>query len=213
MINDTLKKLERKNIIVSIILIVLGILLVAKPIGFIKTIVILMGSLLLVLAIIDFISYFDSDQKINNLNLFKGIVELIAGVLLVFRNDFLIDLFPIILGIILIINSALKLQMVINIKKANNDKWAYGFVGCLLLIFVGIIIIINPFRTLELVIRIIGIILIVSELFSLIYNNVIIRKVTKTLDSIETKNEKVIEAEVVTVKEETKKTKRKKKDE
>ena len=201
---ETIKNLEKKNIMLSILLIILGALLVWKPIGFIKTIVIVIGAILFVMAIVDFISYFNSDQSINNTSLFKGIIELIAAVLLIFRNDVLIDLFPIIIGVVLIFNNIFKLQLSLNIKKIDANKWTYGFVSGLIGILVGVVIILNPFETLELVIRIAGIIILISEIASLIY--------TVNVEVTDSKHEiKVIEAEVEEVKDDKKDKKNKKK--
>ena len=214
---ETIKNLEKKNIMLSILLIILGALLVWKPIGFIKTIVIVIGAILFVMAIVDFISYFNSDQSINNTSLFKGIIELIAAVLLIFRNDVLIDLFPIIIGVVLIFNNIFKLQLSLNIKKIDANKWTYGFVSGLIGILVGVVIILNPFETLELVIRIAGIIILISEIASLIYTGIIFKTVKNVVDAVnvevtDSKHEiKVIEAEVEEVKDDKKDKKNKKK--
>ncbi len=214
---ETIKNLEKKNIMLSILLIILGALLVWKPIGFIKTIVIVIGAILFVMAIVDFISYFNSDQSINNTSLFKGIIELIAAVLLIFRNDVLIDLFPIIIGVVLIFNNIFKLQLSLNIKKIDAHKWTYGFVSGLIGILVGVVIILNPFETLELVIRIAGIIILISEIASLVYTGIIFKTVKNVVDAVnvevtDSKHEiKVIEAEVEEVKDDKKDKKNKKK--
>jgi uncharacterized membrane protein HdeD (DUF308 family) len=221
---EVIKTLEKKNIMFSILLIVLGALLTWKPIGFIKTIVIVIGAVLFIMSIIDFLAYFNSDQNINNANLFKGIIELIASILLIFRNDVLIDLFPIIIGVVLIFNNIFKMQIALDIKKVDNNKWTYGFVSSLVCILIGVVIILNPFNTLEFVVRLAGIILLISEIAGLIYTMLVLKTIKVVIDAVDVEvkdaepETKVIEAEVTEVsepeepKKKNQKDKKKKKD-
>lgn len=211
MIKETIKNLEKKNMIVSILLIILGGLLVWKPIAFIKSIIIIVGIILFILSIIDFVSYFNSDQEINNVNLFKGIIEIIAAILLMFRNDVLIDLFPVILGVIIIFDGIFQLQIALNIKKLNPNDWIFGFVLSLVTIIVGVVVVFNPFEALELILRVAGVVLLVSEILSLIYCGVVLHSFKEIVETIEDtiKNEgktkievKVVDAEVEEVKKE-----------
>ena len=84
-------------------------------------------------------------------------------------------------------------------------------------ILVGVVIILNPFETLELVIRIAGIIILISEIASLIYTGIIFKTVKNVVDAVnvevtDSKHEiKVIEAEVEEVKDDKKDKKNKKK--
>lgn len=217
MIKETIKNLEKKNLIVSILLTILGLLLIVRPIAFIKTIIIIVGIILFVLSIIDFVHYFNSDQDINNINLFKGIIELIAAILLIFRNDVLIDLFPVILGVIIIFDGIFQLQIALNIKKVNQNDWVFGFVLSLITIIIGAIIVFNPFKTLELILKVAGVVLVVSEVLSLIYSGIVLHGIKKVVETVlEEKEEekhskgKVIAAEIEEVeKKDTTKPKKK----
>ena len=217
MIGETVRSLEKKNLVVSVLLIVLGALLTWQPIGFIKTIVVIIGATLFVLSVLDFIAYFNSNQEINNVNLFKGIIELIASILLVFRNDVLIDLFPTILGIIIIFNNIFKIEIALSIKKVDDTRWLYGFISALLCVILGVFIILNPFKALEIVIRFAGILLLVTEIAGLVYSLIIIRAckdLVKTVDVEVTdhvEDEKAIEAEIEEPKKVVKKAKTTKK--
>ncbi len=219
MIKETIKNLEKKNLIVSILLTILGLLLITRPIAFIKTIIIIVGIILFILSIIDFVHYFNSDQEINNINLFKGIIELIAAILLTFRNDVLIDLFPVILGVIIIFDGIFQLQIALNIKKVNQNDWIFGFVLSLITIIIGAVIVFNPFKTLELILKVAGVVLVVSEVLSLVYSGIVLHGFKKVVETVfEEKEEekhpkgKIIEVEIEEVeKKDTTSTKKKSK--
>lgn len=218
MIKETIKNLEKKNLIVSILLTILGLLLITRPIAFIKTIIIIVGIILFILSIIDFVHYFNSDQEINNINLFKGIIELIAAILLTFRNDVLIDLFPVILGVIIIFDGIFQLQIALNIKKVNQNDWVFGFVLSLVTIIIGSVIVFNPFKTLELILKVAGVVLVVSEVLSLIYSGIVLHGIKKVVETVLEEKEKeeekrpkgkVIEAEIEEVEKKMQHQKRK----
>jgi uncharacterized membrane protein HdeD (DUF308 family) len=189
---EFIKKDEKKNIVSSGILVVLALLLIMKPMEFIKTVVIVIGALLLVDGVINFVQYFKEERKdMFSVSFFEGVIELIAGIFLIFRYDVLIDIFPVILGIIIIIKNLFKLQLSLNLKNVVDTKWTWGLAISLVSIVLGIIIVLNPFGSLKVVVIASGIIILVSEVINIIYSFMVL----KDINGVKKENQPVIEVE------------------
>lgn len=190
---EFIKKDEKKNIVSSGILIVLALLLIMKPMEFIKTVVIVIGALLLVDGVINFVQYFKEEERKDmfSVSFFEGVIELIAGIFLIFRYDVLIDIFPVILGIIIIIKNLFKLQLSLNLKNVVDTKWTWGLAISLVSIVLGIIIVLNPFGSLKVVVIASGIIILVSEVINIIYSFMVL----KDINGVKKENQPVIEVE------------------
>lgn len=185
MIKKELKNVEKKNILISVLLIILGVLLVLRPAGVVNAIVIGIGIFLVITAIIDLIFYFMNAKLGGNfMNLSKGIIELIGGIFLIFRGTEVVSLFPVIIGLVIIFNSIFKLYVALSIKAIDNRKWIPNFVLSILCIVFGAVIIFNPFEALTTVVRLAGLVLIISELFNLVYSGVIVFSLKKLDDAV-----------------------------
>ena len=185
MIKKELTNVEKKNMLLSILLIALGILLVLRPDSVVNFIIIGIGAFLMVTSIIDLIFYFMNAKLGGNfINLSKGIIEFIGGIFLVFRSEAVAGLFPVVIGLIIIFTSIFKLYVALSIKALDNKKWIPNFVLSILYIVFGAVIILNPFETLNTIVRVAGIVLIVSELFNLVYSGVIVFSLKKLEDTV-----------------------------
>lgn len=185
MIKKELTNVEKKNMLLSILLIALGILLVLRPDSVVNFIIIGIGAFLMVTSIIDLIFYFMNAKLGGNfINLSKGIIEFIGGIFLVFRSEAVAGLFPVVIGLIIIFTSIFKLYVALSIKALDNKKWIPNFVLSILCIVFGAVIILNPFETLNTIVRVAGIVLIVSELFNLVYSGVIVFSLKKLEDTV-----------------------------
>ena len=202
MIKKELNNVEKKNMLLSILLIALGILLVLKPDGVVNAIVIGIGAFLMVTAIIDLIFYFMNAKLGGNfINLSKGIIEFIGGIFLMFRSEAVISLFPVVIGLIIIFSSIFKLYVALSIKSIDSKKWIPNFVLSILCILFGVVIVLNPFETLTSIVRLAGIVLIVSEVLNLIYSGVLVFTLKKmdeaVTDLVKKEDDGVKEAKII----------------
>ena len=101
---DIIKKKEIKGILGSLLLIVLSVFLMLKPIEIIGTLIKVIGMILLICGVFDFTNYFvnKKEESLFDYGLVKGIIEITIGVLFIFKYDLLINLFPCILGLIIV---------------------------------------------------------------------------------------------------------------
>ena len=120
---DIIKKKEIKGILGSLLLIVLSIFLMLKPIEIIGTLIKVIGMILLICGVFDFTNYFvnKKEESLFDYGLVKGIIEITIGVLFIFKYDLLINLFPCILGLIIVFINIFKLQTAISLKEFESN--------------------------------------------------------------------------------------------
>ena len=185
MIKKELNNVEKKNMLLSILLIALGVLLVVKPDNVVNFIVIAIGAFLMITAIIDLVFYFMNAKLGGNfINLSKGIIEFIGSIFLMFRSEAVVSLFPVVIGLIIIFSSIFKLYVSLSIKSIDSKKWIPNFVLSILCILFGVVIVLNPFETITSIVRLAGIVLIVSEVLNLIYSGVLVFSLKKMEDAV-----------------------------
>ena len=191
---DIIKKKEIKGILGSLLLIVLSVFFMLKPIEIIGTLIKVIGMILLICGVFDFTNYFvnKKEESLFDYGLVKGIIEITIGVLFIFKYDLLINLFPCILGLIIVFINIFKLQTAISLKEFESN-YMTGVIISSLSIILGLVIVINPFETLEVVIIVSGAVLLISELSNIIYSISVLKffkKTDKVVKDIVTKEEK-----------------------
>ena len=191
---DIIKKKEIKGILGSLLLIVLSIFLMLKPIEIIGSLIKVIGMILLICGVFDFANYFvnKKEESLFDYGFVKGIIEITIGVLFIFKYDLLINLFPCILGLIIVFINIFKLQTAISLKEFESN-YMTGVIISSLSIILGLVIVINPFETLEVVIIVSGAVLLISELSNIIYSISVLKffkKTDKVVKDIVTKEEK-----------------------
>lgn len=178
---DIIKKKEIKGILGSLLLIVLSVFLMLKPIEIIGTLIKVIGMILLICGVFDFTNYFvnKKEESLFDYGLVKGIIEITIGVLFIFKYDLLINLFPCILGLIIVFINIFKLQTAISLKEFESN-YMTGVIISSLSIILGLVIVINPFETIEVVIIVSGAVLLISELSNIIYSVSVLKFFRKT---------------------------------
>lgn len=182
---EIIKKKEIKGIFISILLIVLGVFLIMKPDEILKTLIQVMGIILLLCGVIDFMGYFkmSDEEKLFNYGIMKGILELCIGILFIFKFESLVDIFSIIIGLIIIFINLFKLQLSLNLKQVENTNWFAGVVISTISLILGIVIILDPFGSTKMLVITSGVIICISELCNIIYSFMILREI-KRVDKV-----------------------------
>lgn len=178
---EIIKRKEIKGIIVSILLIVLSIFLIIKPDEMISNLLRVIGIFSLIMGAFATVNYFVSkdENKLFDYGLFRGVIEMTIGILFIFKYEMLIGIFPIILGMIIIFINLFKLQVSLNLKDTLENNYLTGVISSSLFIILGIIIILNPFDTVKVVVIVSGAVMLLSELFNIVYSTLILSKIKK----------------------------------
>ena len=165
---DMLKKMFTLSIFSSIVLIVIGLLLFLKPEGALKTLAYVIGGLILVFGIFGVARYTKSEKKGFNFDLVYAILSFIAGLIIIINYETLMSIIPIVLGIWIVINSAIKIQYSFYIKSNTSKKWVATLVMSLITLVCGIILLFNPFEIVKTVTRVVGLFIMLYAIVDLI---------------------------------------------
>ena len=80
----------------------------------------------------------------------------------------LINVFPVILGIWIIVSNLIKMQLSINLSAIAGSNWFLLLITQILMIILGVVLITNPFSSLIALTTLAGSFLIIAEVASLI---------------------------------------------
>jgi len=168
-IKKTFKKLVIRSILTSVVLIGVAILLITNPEKVLSIAVIISGIVLIINAIIHIIVYMGQGPQIRatSSEFIIGVGEGALGVLFFVKQDNVISVFYILVGVWLLLEAVQKLQMVINLKDYVSN-WALTTIVAIIDLMLGILVIAHPYDAGTSITQITGIILAVSEGFNLI---------------------------------------------
>jgi len=195
-VEKVLKTFYKSSIITSLILLVLGLLLAFESEATILSISYIIGGCLIVAGLTAIIRFFKTKIKDSfaELNILYGVVTSVAGVLIILNPYVIGSFIPIVIGVGIIINSAMKLQYALELKNIHNHMWKTTMIISIISTLCGIILLFNPFAGAVILTKIIGGFIIVYAILDLISTYTIKKNVVEIKNVIE--NE-WIEAEVV----------------
>lgn len=190
-------QMVRSSLITSTLLIIIGILLIAKPEEILSLISIIIGIGLVIIGIFGVINYirdFKDDEPFS-LDIIYGVICLIVGSILITNTKIVGSILPIVLGVWMVINSIIKAEYAMIIKDSDNKDWKITFIFSILALICGILFIFNPFKGAELITQIIGSILVFYSLIDII-NIIILKKDIKDFKDEIKKTKKEIEKDI-----------------
>lgn len=165
---EMLKKMFTLSIFSSILFIVIGLLLFFKPGDTLKTISYIIGGLILVFGIFGVARFTKSEKKGLNFDLIYAILSFVAGLIIIFNPEALASIIPIILGIWIVINSAIKIQYSFYIKSDTSKKWVATLTMSLITLICGIVLLFNPFKAASYVAQAVGLFIMVYAVIDLV---------------------------------------------
>lgn len=162
--SDLFKQYKWQNIITAVIYILFGIVLAIFPTTAVKTLGYMLGGVMMFVGAVKILLYMKENHQDNYYtnDLMIGIIVVVVGVFVVFKIEVLLSIIPFLFGLLVLVSGSMKLQNVINLKKAGYKNWMTMLIMALLGIVLGIILIINPFSGVEFLFRIVGICFIYS---------------------------------------------------
>ena len=184
MIKDYIKKYESCSIVVSILMICLSLLLMFKPLESLEVFTVIFAIIILLSGLGYLISYFtiSKESRLFSIDLLLGLVTIISGImLLVYKKD-VISVFPVILGIWIIISNLFKLQLSINLNLFLDNTYLGLVLITTLMIVFGLLLIINPFASFMTITVTAGTLLLITEVINLIESIYVITKLNKVKD-------------------------------
>lgn len=163
-----MNNLKSKGKLIPLILIVAGLWLVLFPTFPLKIICMVLGLFILVQGIMKIVDAVKAPAGTGS-SLFMGIVFSVVGGVLVLSPNFIISIFPTVVGIYILIEGINEIRMALQLRQALSSRWLPALLVGAAIAIVGVIIIFNPFGALSVTLRVAGIALIISgvgEFFS-----------------------------------------------
>ena len=161
------------NIIMCLGEILIGIILLIKPVGFTKTIIVGVGLILLVMGITNIVKYFKTNaiDAMKEQSLSTGLIFSSIGLFCTFRSNWFIATFPVLTvlyGVIIFLVGLKKVQWAVDSIRLKRKYWYVVGINAILSIIFALIVMNNPFGTIEVLWQFTGIVLIVESVFDII---------------------------------------------
>ncbi len=172
-----LKKSGWTDIVVSLIFVLFGIMLIARPEAIESVISILLGAILIVIGVLKVIDYY-SNGKQDNYLLAVAVVMVLVGIIFMFCSNIILSVFRILIAIWIIYSGILNLQTAIVWKDYKSKLWLITLLLAIATIIVGIYILVNTGAVLQTI----GVAILVYGLVDIIESFIFIKKVDNYLD-------------------------------
>ncbi len=172
-----LKRSSWTDIVISILFILFGVMLIARPDTIMSVISILLGAICVLKGVLTGIDYFASDKKDNYL-LAISIVAIIVGIIIMLCSEIIFSVFRILIAIWIIYSGIMDLQTVIIWKDYKSKLWVMTLILSIVMILGGIYVLINNGAMLQIV----GAIILGYGIIDIIENVVFIKNIDNYLD-------------------------------
>lgn len=163
---EKFNKFLNSSIVLSILMFVLGLIFMIYPtVSF--SVVTYIIAIFLILNGIYFIIEKDSSLFFSGF-LTLGVLELLMGIIMLLNPEIVKTLFPIVVGISMVVKSVLDLRISILLSDAGYKNWLVLFICSLLGIICGIYIIVNPTVGSDVITTYVGIVIMVYAISNII---------------------------------------------
>ena len=139
-------KINKSVYVTAAVYIVLGLVMVIYPETTMKTFCLALGAIFAVLGIINLVIYFTRNvmDSVYRYDFVSGVMLILAGLMFIVKMDKIIELIPMILGVLILLDGVIKLQHAIDLKRIDVGGWIYVFVFSMLCLSVGTVCIWQP---------------------------------------------------------------------
>lgn len=172
-----LKKSSWTDIVVSLLFVLFGIMMIARPESIMSVISILLGAICVVMGVLKGIDYFASG-KTDKYLLAISIVAIITGFIIMFCADIILSVFRILIAIWIIYSGIMNLQTTIVWKNYKSRLWLLTLLLSITMIIAGIYILINNGAMLQIV----GGIIVAYGILDIVESVIFIKKIDDYLD-------------------------------
>lgn len=206
-----ISKVLKSSILGSLALVVLGVLLIFRASLTIVSISYVIGAILVALGTATLLKFLKTvkDKSGNQLDLIYGIISIILGIVVISNPKAIASIIPFVLGFIIIINSARKLQYSLDLKQNENELWKSTMIMAIITTICGIVLVINPFKGVVFITKIVGVLILIYAILDIISTIIIKSTVKQIHNAIE---ETIVDAKIVEEEDSTIKKKSKTKD-
>lgn len=193
---NIINKIFKSSILGAIALIVLGILLIIESEATIVTISYVIGGILVAIGVLALLKFYKAVKENDNtsMDVVYGIISVILGIIVISNPKAVASIIPIVVGLLIILNSGTKLQYSIELKKNGNNLWKSTMILSLISTLCGVLLIFNPFKGAAFLTKLIGFLILLYAVLDIISTITIKNTVKKIKTAI---NDGIEEAKVI----------------
>ncbi|MGI6260565.1 MAG: HdeD family acid-resistance protein [Acutalibacteraceae bacterium] len=162
MFKQWIKDMKKQLTLTAIFSILLGLVLAIWPDATKMAVSYLIGAALVVFGVIQVVRYFVYEVRLDlfRYDFVSGLILLGAGVFLLMRPEIIVGFLPVLLGIAIVIDGAVKIQQSMDLLRAGYRRWWLVLLLAALALAAGVVLLINPFEAASTLVLMIGIVLI-----------------------------------------------------
>ena len=172
-----LKRSGWTDIVISLIFILFGTMLIARPESIMSIVAILLGIIFIVIGVLRTVDYFASNKEDNYL-IAMALASIVIGIVIMFCSDIILSAFRILIAIWIIYSGIINLQTTIVWKDYKSRLWLLTLILAIVMIIAGIYILVNNGAILQTV----GVAIVVYGIVDIIENIIFIKKVDDYLE-------------------------------
>ena len=156
-----------------LLMLVLGVMLLIQPEGIYNLVLNVCGAVALAFGVIRIITYFSGDamEAMKDKRFVSGMVLALAGLALIALKPLFISILPFLLGAVLIIGGAFRLQGAIDLKRLHGQHHQPVLISSIVSIALGLLVVFNPFESGMILLRVIGAALVFEAVTDGIYTH------------------------------------------
>lgn len=169
-LNNRIRTAKVGYIIISILLCVLGIVLIAVPDFSVSLLGWIGGLLLILFGIVKIVGYCAKDlyRLAFQYDLAFGILLIALGVILMFRSNLMMNIICIVLGICILTDALLKIQISIDSKAFGIRRWWLIFAVAIMTGIIGFLLLLRPSESTRILMLLLGVTLLTEGILNLV---------------------------------------------
>lgn len=138
------------SILLAVCEVIVGILLLIDPVSFTRTILTVLGGILIIMGVVCVVQYFRASpvRAAAEKGLARGCVEVALGIFCIAKNRWFLVTFPVltvIYGVATLISGFVKLQWTVDMARLKMNKWGMTGISATVTILCALVILARPF--------------------------------------------------------------------
>lgn len=169
-LNNRIQAAKTGYITISVLLCILGAVLIAVPDFSAKLICRIIGGIMVLFGVIKIIGYCSKDlyRLAFQFDLASGILLAALGIILIVRTDLMVHFIGTVMGICVLADALLKIQISIDSKIFGIHKWNLILIAAIVTGVVGFLLILRPSESIQALMLLLGLALITEGVMNLI---------------------------------------------
>ena len=169
-LNNRIKAAKIGYVMISVLLCVMGVVLIAVPDFSVTLLCKLGGGIMMLFGLVKIIGYCSKDlyRLAFQFDLAFGILFMALGIILIIRTDVMVNLICIVMGICVLADALLKIQISIDSKTFGIQKWWLILAMAILTGVAGFLLVFRPSESIQVIVILLGISLITEGVLNLI---------------------------------------------